>query len=115
MTERIPEIVLNDGVKVPAIGFGTYALNGTEGAQNITKAIDVGYRLIDTAFNYENEGAVGQAVRQSSVPRKSYSLLPNCQDAITLIKKRCLLYRSLYSEPDWITMISISSTGLTLE
>lgn len=30
MTERIPEIVLNDGVKVPAIGFGTYALNGTE-------------------------------------------------------------------------------------
>ncbi|MEK3968459.1 aldo/keto reductase [Paenibacillus sp. FSL H7-0323] len=70
MTERIPEIVLNDGVKVPAIGFGTYALNGTEGAQNITKAIDVGYRLIDTAFNYENEGAVGQAVRQSSVPRE---------------------------------------------
>ncbi|WP_339171373.1 aldo/keto reductase [Paenibacillus sp. FSL H7-0943] len=70
MTERIPEIVLNDGVKVPAIGFGTYALNGTEGAQNITKAIDVGYRLIDTAFNYENEGAVGHAVRQSSVPRE---------------------------------------------
>ncbi|MEK4140135.1 aldo/keto reductase [Paenibacillus sp. FSL L8-0333] len=70
MTERIPEIILNDGVKVPAIGFGTYALNGTEGAQNITKAIDVGYRLIDTAFNYENEGAVGQAVRQTSVPRE---------------------------------------------
>jgi len=94
MTERIPEIVLNDGVKVPAIGFGTYALNGTEGAQNITKA-----RLFGKVL------CLG----------KSYSLLPNCQDAITLIKKRCLLYRSLYSEPDWITMISISSTGLTLE
>ncbi len=67
---KIPEIELNDGVKIPAIGFGTYALNGTDGAQKITNAIDTGYRLIDTAFNYENEGAVGRAVRQSSVPRE---------------------------------------------
>lgn len=67
---KIPEIELNDGVKIPSIGFGTYALNGTEGVQKITNAIDTGYRLIDTAFNYENEGAVGRAVRQSSVPRE---------------------------------------------
>lgn len=67
---KIPEIELNDGIKIPAIGFGTYALNGTDGARKITNAIDTGYRLIDTAFNYENEGAVGRAVRQSSVPRE---------------------------------------------
>ena len=70
MNLNIPEIELNDGLKLPAIGFGTYALNGTDGARKITNAIDTGYRLIDTAFNYENEGAVGQAVRKSSVARE---------------------------------------------
>jgi diketogulonate reductase-like aldo/keto reductase len=67
---RIPQIQLNDGHGLPAVGFGTYKLNGVEGAGVIAKAIDHGYRLIDTAFNYENEGAVGEAVRRASVPRE---------------------------------------------
>ncbi|ALC83430.1 MULTISPECIES: aldo/keto reductase [Bacillus] len=70
MSKSIPEITLNDGLTVPAIGFGTYKLNGNEGANGITSAIDVGYRLIDTAYNYENEGTVGEAVRRSSTPRE---------------------------------------------
>ncbi|MGY5273293.1 aldo/keto reductase [Lactiplantibacillus plantarum] len=60
---------LRDGLTVPKIGFGTYKLNGAHGVQMIDSAIDRGYRLLDTAFNYENEGAVGEAVRRSSVPR----------------------------------------------
>ncbi|WP_119462971.1 aldo/keto reductase [Lactiplantibacillus plantarum] len=60
---------LRDGLTVPKIGFGTYKLNGAYGVQVIDSAIDRGYRLLDTAFNYENEGAVGEAVRRSSVPR----------------------------------------------
>lgn len=60
---------LRDGLTVPKIGFGTYKLNGAHGVQVIDSAIDRGYRLLDTAFNYENEGAVGKAVRRSSVPR----------------------------------------------
>ncbi|WP_436665193.1 aldo/keto reductase [Lactiplantibacillus plantarum] len=60
---------LCDGLTVPKIGFGTYKLNGAHGVQVIDSAIDRGYRLLDTAFNYENEGAVGEAVRRSSVPR----------------------------------------------
>ena len=60
---------LRDGLTVPKIGFGTYKLNGAHGVQVIGSAIDRGYRLLDTAFNYENEGAVGEAVRRSSVPR----------------------------------------------
>lgn len=60
---------LRDGLTVPKIGFGTYKLNGAHGEQVIDSAIDRGYRLLDTAFNYENEGAVGEAVRRSSVPR----------------------------------------------
>lgn len=61
--------MLRDGLTVPKIGFGTYKLNGAHGVQVIDSAIDRGYRLLDTAFNYENEGAVGEAVRRSSVPR----------------------------------------------
>ncbi|MBP2032674.1 diketogulonate reductase-like aldo/keto reductase [Clostridium algifaecis] len=67
--EKIKEMELNDGLKIPSIGFGTYKLNGTDGVEVIKNAIDMGYRLIDTAFNYENEGTVGEAVRQSSVSR----------------------------------------------
>lgn len=57
-------------IDLPSIGLGTYRLNGTEGARAIASAIDGGYRLIDSAFNYENEGAVGEAVRQTPVPRE---------------------------------------------
>ncbi|MES1043587.1 aldo/keto reductase [Heyndrickxia oleronia] len=70
MSKSIPEITLNDGLVLPTIGFGTYKLNGNEGANAIRSAIDVGYRLIDSAYNYENEGTVGVAVRRSSVPRQ---------------------------------------------
>lgn len=70
MDKAIPELTLNDGTTIPAIGFGTYALNGNEGVNAINSAIDIGYRLIDTAYNYENEGTVGEAIRRSSVPRE---------------------------------------------
>ncbi|MFT9056131.1 MAG: aldo/keto reductase [Ethanoligenens sp.] len=70
MVENVLEWTLNDGLKVPAVGFGTYQLNGADGVQVIKGAIEVGYRLLDSAFNYENEGAVGEAVRQSAVPRE---------------------------------------------
>jgi diketogulonate reductase-like aldo/keto reductase len=68
--QSIPEIALHDGLTLPVIGLGTYNLRGNEGVNAITSAIDSGYRLIDTAYNYENEGAVGEAVRRSSVPRE---------------------------------------------
>ncbi|AIQ44649.1 2,5-diketo-D-gluconic acid reductase [Paenibacillus sp. FSL R7-0273] len=70
MNQHISEKVLNDGLKIPAIGFGTAFLKGTDGVKAITGAIETGYRLIDSAFNYENEGAVGQAVRKSGLPRE---------------------------------------------
>lgn len=70
MNQKIPELTLNDGLKVPAIGLGTYSLKGEEGVKAMAAAMDAGYRLIDSAFNYENEGAVGKAIRRSSVPRE---------------------------------------------
>jgi 2,5-diketo-D-gluconate reductase A len=62
--------MLNDGQQLPAIGFGTYPLSGEEGIAAITSAIEVGYRLLDTAVNYENEREVGEAIRRSGVPRE---------------------------------------------
>lgn len=90
---------LRDGLTIPKIGFGTYQLNGAHGVQVIDSAIDRGYRLLDTAFNYENEGAVGEAVRRSSVPRSELlisSKLPgrhhNYNEAINTIQES--LYRA---------------------
>ena len=62
-------VTSHGGVALPKIGLGTYTLNGFAGAEAIEAAIDMGYRLIDSAFNYENEGATGAAIRASSVPR----------------------------------------------
>lgn len=60
---------LNDGQVIPEIGFGTYKLNGRKGVQSIVSAINNGYRMLDTAYNYENEGAVGRAISESGIDR----------------------------------------------
>ncbi|MEU8301597.1 aldo/keto reductase [Micromonospora sp. NPDC048909] len=61
----IPHLTAADGTTLPAIGLGTYRLTGSEGAAAIGQAIAAGYRLIDSAVNYENEGAVGRAARSA--------------------------------------------------
>jgi len=66
----IPNHTLNDGTTLPAIGLGTYNLRGIPGAESMADALRQGYRILDSAVNYENEGAVGKAVRMSGVPRE---------------------------------------------
>lgn len=99
MMNQVPEITLNDGLTLPVIGLGTYNLKGSMGVNAITSAINIGYRLIDSAYNYENEGTVGEAVRRSSVPRQDLlitSKLPgryqSYELAITAIQES--LYRA---------------------
>jgi diketogulonate reductase-like aldo/keto reductase len=65
----IPTYDLNDGTTIPAIGFGTYPLRGEAGTSAILSALEAGYRLVDTAVNYENEFEVGEAIRRSGLPR----------------------------------------------
>lgn len=65
-----PTYTLNDGTALPAIGFGTYPMTGEEGVEAISSAIRTGYRLLDTAVNYQNETEVGEAIRRSGVPRE---------------------------------------------
>lgn len=68
MTET-PSFTAHNGFRLPAIGLGTYRMNGEAGAAAVAAGIDLGYRLIDSAFNYENEGAVGAGVAASGVDR----------------------------------------------
>lgn len=64
-----PTYLLNDGHSLPAIGLGTWQIRGPKGVDSVVSALHEGYRLIDSAFNYENEGVVGEAVRRAGVPR----------------------------------------------
>jgi 2,5-diketo-D-gluconate reductase A len=61
---------MNDGRHIPAIGFGTYPMRDEKCVAAVAGAIEVGYRLIDTAVNYENESEVGEGLRRSGVPRE---------------------------------------------
>jgi diketogulonate reductase-like aldo/keto reductase len=64
-------ITLHNGVKMPQLGFGVFKVkNGNETVESVNKAIEVGYRAIDTAAIYENEEGVGQAIRECGVPRE---------------------------------------------
>lgn len=63
----LPHFTAHNGFALPALGLGTYALNGDAGADAVASAVGAGYRLIDSAFNYENEGSVGRGVRASDV------------------------------------------------
>jgi 2,5-diketo-D-gluconate reductase A len=64
---QVPAVALQSGVSIPQLGFGTWAL--TDPAEETATAIEVGYRLIDAAFAYKNEEAVGRGIRMSGVPR----------------------------------------------
>jgi diketogulonate reductase-like aldo/keto reductase len=66
----VPTHSLNDGTTIPAIGFGTYPLTGEDGIRAMVSAVEVGYRLLDTAVNYGNETEVGEAIRRSGVARE---------------------------------------------
>lgn len=67
----IPTITLNNGVKIPAIGYGVFRMKDpAECEEAVVQAIQSGYRLIDTAAAYENEEAVGRAIRRCGVPRE---------------------------------------------
>ncbi|KAF6582882.1 aldo/keto reductase [Paenibacillus sp. EKM211P] len=65
------KVILNNGVEMPIIGFGVYQIkDANECEQSVYDALMVGYRLIDTAAAYQNEEAVGRAIKRSGVPRE---------------------------------------------
>ena len=69
MPEPAPTLPLRTGADIPVLGIGTSPLQGAESATQVRTALEAGYRLIDTAENYRNEDAVGQAIRDSQIDR----------------------------------------------
>lgn len=64
-------VTLNNGVKMPILGFGVYQIPDAVECENaVYEALSAGYRLIDTAAGYLNEEAVGHAIKRSGVPRE---------------------------------------------
>ena len=74
MRNRVPNITLNNGVELPAIGFGVFQTPPDETRDAVTAALDTGYRHIDTAAAYGNERQVGEAVRASNIARAAVFL-----------------------------------------
>lgn len=70
MASEIPQYRLNDGNQLPMVGFGTFPLKGDDGIAAIVSALETGYRLLDSAVNYDNEEEVGTAIRRSGLARE---------------------------------------------
>lgn len=64
------KVILNNGVEMPILGFGVYQIDPNECEQCVYDALMTGYRLIDTAAAYQNEEAVGRAIKRSGIPRE---------------------------------------------
>lgn len=64
------KVLLNSGYEMPIMGLGTYSLSDEECENSVKSLLEAGGRLIDTAYMYHNEGAVGKAVRESGIPRE---------------------------------------------
>lgn len=69
MNYKVPTVTLNNGVKMPQLGVGTFAVNDST-AEHVCHAIKTGFRLIDTAQGYGNEKGVGDGIRMSGIDRK---------------------------------------------
>lgn len=78
---------LNNGVKLPAVGFGTWDVRGEAGKNAILTALELGYRLIDTAQMYDNEEIVGQAVQERACPGRRFLSQPSCTGPAPAIKR----------------------------
>lgn len=68
--EAMKEVRLNNGVMMPAIGFGVYQIPAADTERTVSEALETGYRMIDTAASYFNEEQVGNAIRHSALKRE---------------------------------------------
>lgn len=72
---------LNNGITMPLLGLGVYDMYNEEAERAILQALEIGYRLIDTASMYNNEVEVGNAIRQSGLPREAIFLTTKVNDS----------------------------------
>ena len=132
----VPTIKLNDGYEIPQFGFGVWQVPADIAEEVVSKALEVGYRHIDTAAVYGNEEGVGAAIAKSGIPREELFVTTklwvgdfkdgNTKQALrTSLQKLGLEYVDLYlihwpSPNDekylaaWKALEELQSEGLTL-
>ncbi|WP_031470629.1 aldo/keto reductase [Sciscionella sediminilitoris] len=67
---QVPQLELNDGVRIPQLGFGVWQVPDEQAVPSVAEALRTGYRSIDTATLYQNEEGVGKAIAESGIPRE---------------------------------------------
>jgi 2,5-diketo-D-gluconate reductase A len=77
-TDQIPRISLRPDVEIPQLGFGVFQVPPKETEEVVARALQAGYRHIDTAAAYRNEGPVGQAIHASGIPREEIFVTTKC-------------------------------------
>jgi 2,5-diketo-D-gluconate reductase A len=77
-TQQVPNLAMRDGEQIPQLGFGVFQVPPDVTTEAVTRALEAGYRHIDTAAAYRNEGAVGQAFRASGLDRKDVFITTKC-------------------------------------
>ena len=77
-TDRVPRIPLRGDTEIPQLGFGVFQVPPEDTADVVTRALQTGYRHIDTAAAYENEEGVGQAIRSSELSREDIFVTTKC-------------------------------------
>jgi len=106
------------GARIPALGLGTFGLNGRVAERIVGHALDAGYRHVDTAQMYGNEAEVGKAIRRSSVPRDEIWLTtkiwPDRFRADDLLRAAEESVRRLGTEPD-LLLLHWPSSDVPLE
>src|ERR1700758_4572744 len=88
----VPSIALNDENTIPALGLGVAELSDDETERAVSAALEIGYRLIDTAAVYGNEAAVGRAIAASGIPRAELFVttkLANADQGFTSSQNAC--------------------------
>jgi 2,5-diketo-D-gluconate reductase A len=77
-TDQVPRLTLRGAIDIPQLGFGVFQVPPEDTAEVTARALEVGYRHIDTAAGYENEAGVGEAVRASGLDRGEVFVTTKC-------------------------------------
>lgn len=104
--EKMQMMTLNNGVKMPALGLGTYALRGKECERAIKDALECGYRLFDTAQMYANQREIGNAIKQ--MPRKELFLETKISQNASFSEAKNIIHRALDElQTDYLDLLLI--------
>ena len=77
-TDRVPNVTLRPEVEIPQLGYGVFQVPSKETEEVVARALQVGYRHMDTAAAYKNEGPVGLAIHASGIPREEIFVTTKC-------------------------------------